>query len=63
MGTHATLATETLHPIGTKPFGESEDRLRISVVLSHHNVLDAAQRRRWLRLTTEALILVGKGPN
>jgi hypothetical protein len=63
MGTHGTFAAKTLHSVGTQPLGKPEYRLRISVVLSHHNVLDAAQRRRWLRLTTEALILVGKGPN
>jgi hypothetical protein len=45
MGAHATLAAETLHPVGTKPFGESKDWLRIPMILSHDDPLHVAQRR------------------
>jgi hypothetical protein len=44
MGTHATLAAVTLHPVGTKPFGEAENWLRIPMILSHNNALNATQR-------------------
>jgi hypothetical protein len=45
MGTDATLTTETFHPVGTKPFGESKDWLRIPMILSHDDPLHVAQRR------------------